>query len=115
MALALGLRPANALRDGLIHRRNLGERRREDAIALVLDAIPTEVVWTTIDKDVLPEALANWGQGHISLQALQAMLRAADAAQAGSGRRHLRRIFAALARQLVEAHRGFAWTNRRVR
>lgn len=48
---------------------------------MVLDAIPTEVVWTTIDKDVLPEheALANWGQGHISLQALQAMLRAAGA------------------------------------
>lgn len=47
----------------------------------MLDAIPTEVVWITIDKDVLPEpeALANWGQGHISLQALQAMLRAADA------------------------------------
>ena len=47
----------------------------------MLDAIPTEVVWITIDKDVLPEheALTNWDQGRMPLVALVAILRAAGA------------------------------------
>ncbi len=65
-------------RDGRVHWRNLGERKLEDAVRLVLDAIPTGTVWITIDKDVLPEheALTNWDQGRMPLAALTAMLRA---------------------------------------
>ena len=70
--------PGHAWRDGCIHWRNLGERQLEDAVRLVIDAIPTEAVWITIDKDVLPEyeALTNWDQGRMPLAALTAMLRA---------------------------------------
>jgi len=70
--------PGHAWREGHIHWRNLGERQLEDAVRLVLDAIPTGTVWITIDKDVLPEhqALTNWDQGRMPLAALTAMLRA---------------------------------------
>jgi arginase family enzyme len=73
--------PGHEWRDGRIHWRNLGERKLEDAIALVLDAVPTDSVWITIDKDVLPEheALTNWDQGRMPLAALAAMLRATGA------------------------------------
>ena len=69
----------HAWRDGRLHWRNLAERQLEDAVRLVLDAIPTGAVWITIDKDVLPEheALTNWDQGRMPLAALMAMLRAA--------------------------------------
>lgn len=70
--------PGHAWREGRIHWRNLAERQLEDAICMVLDAIPTEAVWITIDKDVLPEheALTNWDQGRMPLAALHAMLHA---------------------------------------
>ena len=70
--------PGHEWREGYIHWRNLGERQLEDAVRAVLDAIPTEAVWITIDKDVLPEheALTNWDQGRMPLAALTAMLRA---------------------------------------
>jgi arginase family enzyme len=70
--------PGHAWRNGCIHWRNLGERQLEDAVRLVLDAVPTGTVWITIDKDVLPEteALTNWDQGRMPLASLMAMLRA---------------------------------------
>lgn len=73
--------PGHEWRDGLIHWRNLGERQLEDAVGMVLDAIPTDAVWITIDKDVLPEheAVTNWDQGRMPLAALVAMLRTAGA------------------------------------
>lgn len=73
--------PGHAWRAGRIHWRNLAERRLEDAVALVLDSIPTRAVWITIDKDVLPEheALTNWDQGQMPLHVLQSMLRAVGA------------------------------------
>ncbi|HET7561535.1 MAG TPA: hypothetical protein VFJ87_04050 [Rhodanobacteraceae bacterium] len=73
--------PGHAWSGGWIHWRNLAERQLEDAVALVLDAIPTPAVWITIDKDVLPEheAVTNWDQGQMPLQALEAMLRAVGA------------------------------------
>jgi arginase family enzyme len=71
--------PGHAWRDGFIHWRNLAEMQQEQALAMVLDAIPTAAVWITIDKDVLPEheALTNWDQGGMPLAALTALLRAA--------------------------------------
>ncbi|HLI18742.1 MAG TPA: arginase family protein [Rhodanobacteraceae bacterium] len=71
--------PGHARRDGHIHWQNLAERPLDDAIELVFDAIPTEAIWITIDKDVLPEreALTNWDQGQMPLATLLAMLRAA--------------------------------------
>ena len=71
--------PGHGWRDGWIHWRNLAERQLEDAVHLVLDAIPTDSIWITIDKDVLPEheALTNWDQGQMPTAALVAMLQAA--------------------------------------
>lgn len=76
----------HAWRDGRIVWRNLAERQPEHAVDLVLDAIPTDAVWITLDKDVLPEreALTNWDQGRMPLAALTAMLR-----QAGQRKRIL--------------------------
>lgn len=69
--------PGHTWGDGCIHWRNLGERQLEDAMQMVLDAIPTDAVWITIDKDVLPEheALTNWDQGRMPLAALTTLLR----------------------------------------
>jgi arginase family enzyme len=73
--------PGHAWRAGCIHWRNLAEEPLQEAMERVLAAIPTEVVWVTIDKDVLPEdeALTNWDQGRMPLAALLAMLRAIGA------------------------------------
>ncbi|MGH8214940.1 MAG: hypothetical protein ACREPZ_04520 [Rhodanobacteraceae bacterium] len=73
--------PGHEWTAGRIFWRNLFERKLEDAVDLVLDAIPTDAVWITIDKDVLPEheALTNWDQGRMPLEALLAMLRAIGA------------------------------------
>lgn len=70
--------PGHAWRDGRIEWRNLAPLSLDDATAAVLDAIPTEAIWITIDKDVLPEheALTNWDQGQMPFAALAAMLRA---------------------------------------
>lgn len=66
-------------RDGYIVWQNLAERSLQDAVDAVLAAIPTEAIWITIDKDVLPEheALTNWDQGQVPFAALLAMLRGA--------------------------------------
>ncbi len=69
--------PGHTWRDGRIVWRNLGERQLEDAAVLMVEAIPTNAVWVTIDKDVLPEAeaLTNWDQGRMPVAVLTAMLR----------------------------------------
>ena len=71
--------PGHTWRDGYIHWRNLADMPLQQAIDAVLSALPTEAIWITIDKDVLPEheALTNWDQGQVPLAALLAMLRAA--------------------------------------
>lgn len=73
--------PGHTWKDGRILWRNLAERQLEDAVGMALDAIPTESVWVTIDKDVLPEheALTNWDQGRMPFTVLLAMLQAAAA------------------------------------
>jgi arginase family enzyme len=71
--------PGHAWHEGYIHWRNLVDMPLQQATDAVLSAIPTEAIWITIDKDVLPEseALTNWDQGRMPLAALLAMLRAA--------------------------------------
>ena len=71
--------PGHTWRDGHIHWRNLAAMPMQQAIDAVLAAIPTEAIWITLDKDVLPEseALTNWDQGQMPLAALLAMVRAA--------------------------------------
>jgi len=71
--------PGHTWRDGHIHWHNLADMPLQQAIDAVLAAIPTEAIWITLDKDVLPEseALTNWDQGQMPLAALLAMLRAA--------------------------------------
>ncbi len=71
--------PGHEWRNGRIHWRNLGERQTGEAVGAVLDAVPTDAVWITVDKDVLPEqeALTNWDQGRMPLDALLETIRAA--------------------------------------
>lgn len=71
--------PGRTWRDGHIHWHNLADMPLQAATDAVLAAIPSEAIWITIDKDVLPEheALTNWDQGQMPLAALLAMLRVA--------------------------------------
>lgn len=73
--------PGHAWRDGALHWRNLAERRLADACDAVVAALPTESVWITLDKDVLPEgeALTNWDQGRMPLSAVAALIEAVGA------------------------------------
>src|SRR5690348_3887969 len=73
--------PGPAWRDGALHWRNLAERRLADACDAVVAALPTESVWITLDKDVLPEgeALTNWDQGRMPLSAVAALIEAVGA------------------------------------
>ncbi|HET7557573.1 MAG TPA: hypothetical protein VFK08_05800 [Rhodanobacteraceae bacterium] len=68
-------------RDGALHWRNLAERQLPDACGEVVAALPTEAVWITLDKDVLPEAevLTNWDQGRMPLHAVLETIRAIGA------------------------------------
>ena len=79
--------PGHTWRDGHIHWRNLAAMPMQQAIDAVLAAIPTEAIWITLDKDVLPEseALTNWDQGQMPLAALLAMLRAAGQSKRALG------------------------------
>src|SRR5690348_8908986 len=73
--------PGHEWRDGALHWRNLAERRLTDACAAVVAALPTESVWITLDKDVLPESevLTNWDQGRMPLDAVVAVIEAVGA------------------------------------
>jgi arginase family enzyme len=75
--------PGHRYERGLIHWRNLSERRLDEAIALIVDEVPTEAVWITIDKDVLPEneVVTNWDQGRMPLDAVLRCVRALVAAR----------------------------------
>jgi arginase family enzyme len=70
--------PGHRVENGLIRWRNLDERSLPEAIGEALAAMPTEAVWISIDKDVLPEdeVVTNWDQGHMPLDALLEFLRA---------------------------------------
>jgi arginase family enzyme len=70
--------PGHRLEGKRIHWRNLCERRLDEAISAAIAATPTEAVWISIDKDVLPEAevVTNWDQGQMPLDALVAFVRA---------------------------------------
>lgn len=58
--------------DGHLHWRNLAELTAAERVRLILDQIATPAVWFSIDKDVLPEdeAISNWDQGKMPLQAV---------------------------------------------
>jgi len=73
--------PGHVWRDGALHWRNLAERELADACSEVVAALPTEAVWITLDKDVLPEAeaLTNWDQGLMPLHAVLELIRAVGA------------------------------------
>lgn len=70
--------PGHTWRDGTVHWRNLAERPLRDACSDVIAALPTEAVWITLDKDVLPEqdAITNWDQGWMPLDAVRALIHA---------------------------------------
>jgi len=70
-------RVARRIADGIGHRyadghivwENLADGDFAGHLASIIDAIPTEAVWITIDKDVLPEreVTSNWDQGEMPL------------------------------------------------
>jgi hypothetical protein len=68
--------PGHHVESGRIRWRNLDERSLPEAIDEALAAMPTDAVWISIDKDVLPEdeVVTNWDQGHMPLDALLAFL-----------------------------------------
>ena len=73
--------PGHRYAAGLIHWRNLCERDLDEAISATIAEIPTEAVWISIDKDVLPEdeVVTNWDQGQMPLGALLRFLGALGA------------------------------------
>lgn len=73
--------PAHRYARGFVHWRNLCERELDEAISAAIATIPTEAVWISIDKDVLPEdeVVTNWDQGHMPLDAVLRFLRALGA------------------------------------
>ncbi|MEO7148593.1 MAG: hypothetical protein ABIY40_01425 [Rhodanobacteraceae bacterium] len=73
--------PGHTWRDGALHWRNLAERQSGEAARAILQAIPAEAVWITLDKDVLPEseALTNWDQGRMPLSAVLELIGAVGA------------------------------------
>jgi arginase family enzyme len=75
--------PGHRWADGFVHWRNLAERSLGEAIHDVIAGIPTDAVWISIDKDVLPEdtVLTNWDQGRMPLEALLGFVGAIGAAR----------------------------------
>ena len=55
----------------------MSERRLDEAISAIIGEVPTDAVWITIDKDVLPEneVVTNWDQGHMPLDAVLRFVR----------------------------------------
>jgi arginase family enzyme len=75
--------PGHRWTDGFVHWRNLAERSLDEATREVIGEIPTDAVWISIDKDVLPEetVLTNWDQGRMPLDALLGFVAAIGAAR----------------------------------
>ncbi|HVT33763.1 MAG TPA: hypothetical protein VHE32_14025 [Rhodanobacteraceae bacterium] len=73
--------PGHRWAGGFVHWRNLAERSLHEAIRDAIDEMPTDAVWISIDKDVLPEetVLTNWDQGRMPLDALLGFLAAIGA------------------------------------
>jgi arginase family enzyme len=67
--------------DGRIIWNNLGDGDFAVHLDLLLGQIPTDTVWITIDKDVLPESevLSNWDQGQMPLARVLETIRAVAA------------------------------------
>jgi hypothetical protein len=64
--------PGHVCARGRLEWRNLAGMPPDEAVSAMLAAVPTEAVWISIDKDVLPEdeVVTNWDQGHMPLDAL---------------------------------------------
>jgi arginase family enzyme len=64
--------PGHHYADGYLVWRNLADAGSEENFAAILAQIETDAIWLTIDKDVLAEseALTNWDQGQMPLQAM---------------------------------------------
>jgi len=73
--------PGHRYANGFLHWRNLCERELDEAISAMIGAVPTEAVWISIDKDVLPEndVVTNWDQGRMPLDAVLRALAALGA------------------------------------
>jgi arginase family enzyme len=62
--------------NGYLVWRNLADASLQENIEIIMAQIPTNAVWLSIDKDVLAEseALTNWDQGQMPLQAILDMI-----------------------------------------
>jgi hypothetical protein len=58
--------------DGLIRWRNLADGNWTEFLDELMGRLPTERIWITVDKDVLPlaQAVTNWDQGDLPLDNL---------------------------------------------
>lgn len=61
--------------------RNLAEGSLDASVDVIMSQVATDAVWLTIDKDVLSEdeAVTNWDQGRMPLQAVLRVIRAVGA------------------------------------
>jgi len=69
--------PGHRRRGNRLIWRNVGTEDWQAFVAEILDRMPTDGVWITIDKDVLrsEDAVTNWDQGQMPLTALLTALR----------------------------------------
>jgi arginase family enzyme len=79
--------PGHRHANGHIVWRNLADSNTRRNLDLILPAIETAAIWLTIDKDVLAEdqALTNWDQGQMPLQAMLDLIRGIAAAKRIAG------------------------------
>lgn len=68
----IGDGPGHQQRDNHLHWKNLAEQDWPRFLARLIDSLPTEAIWITIDKDVLAseDAATNWDQGGMRLSHL---------------------------------------------
>jgi arginase family enzyme len=73
--------PGHHYVDGHLIWRNLAETGVEQGLAVIIAQIPTQAIWLSIDKDVLPEsqALTNWDQGQMPLASVLQVISAIGA------------------------------------
>lgn len=69
--------PGHRVSDGALHWRNLADDDWSAFLDGLVREIPTERIWLTIDKDVLPpsDAVTNWDQGGLPLDYLLEAIR----------------------------------------
>lgn len=79
----IGNGPGHEQYEGHLHWRNLADESWPDFLKQMIDSLPTDAVWITLDKDVLAQGYAatNWDQGGMRLPHLLDAFRALAASK----------------------------------